>query len=141
MTPSKIERKYLGRAYKVLESIREALNEAGLNASMPWHWKDDVLRIQMAEGPEGDLIDITLEFLFSEQWDGEKGGVNFGINIVHEGGAIVGGLTPFNYSSEVWVPRRDPAAVEERFSLLEQADVSDIPRLIKEFRERRRKKS
>lgn len=46
------------------------------------------------------------------------------------GGAIVGGLTPFNYTEQVWVPRSNPEAVEERFRIMEDADAEDLAFLI-----------
>ena len=57
--------------------------------------------------------------------------------MVGESGRVHGGLTPFNYSPQVWVDPTDDAAVEERFSIIEGADAGDCAALLPEQRRAR----
>ena len=61
---------------------------------------------------DGVKVDVSFKICESEQYDGEKGGVNFSVDVVEFGGRILGGLTPFNYSDACWVDRRDADAIE-----------------------------
>lgn len=138
MSPAQIEKKYKARAKRILASIAEALRQEGLHpSSVISDWKDDDLRLDLVEGPaedHDDQIDIAFEFCASENWDGSEGGYNFGIQATHASGRMLGGLTPFNYSGDCWVSRKDPAAIEERFQILERADVSELVYIIQKFR-------
>lgn len=78
-------------------------------------------------------VDVTFVICESEEYDGEENGVNFAVEIVGVEGAIVGGITPYNYTERCWVPRTDPEAIEERFKLIERAPSGDAVYLIAEF--------
>ena len=132
MTPSKITRKYRQRAVAILENIEKLPQANGYAVSAPWDFENDrtptwVLSIDPdPDKNRPESVDIFLEFMFSEAFDGEKGGVNFGVRITSEEGSMLGGLCPFNYPKSIWVPRKNPEAVEERFKLLESADSAVV---------------
>lgn len=78
-------------------------------------------------------VDIMFEISESRSYDDEMiDGINFGIQITENGGAMLGGLQPFNYTDQCWVHASDATAVEERFGVMEAADVDNIPNLIKD---------
>lgn len=55
------------------------------------------------------------------------------------GGVIIGGLTPYNYSDRLWVSRKDPEAVEERWDLFEDGcDPYEILSVVENHYARRR---
>jgi hypothetical protein len=65
-------------------------------------------------------VDVSLIIAESQAYgDGEEG-MNFSLDMVEYGGLIVGGCTPFNYSSDVWVDVADNDAVETRWTLFTQ---------------------
>lgn len=137
MTPEQIKEKYEPRIIALLTAMRTALLEYDLHVESPWLMEDEEFSWWMLVQTEAqhnaeelDGIDVRFTILESEHWDGEKNGVNFGIDITSVGGSIVGGLTPYNYTDEVWVSRDDEDAVEERFVLLETADTADAAELI-----------
>ncbi len=149
MTPAKIKSKYEKRILAIMNSIKQAvLAEENFIVSGP----DDIgcddfrwgMYIQTPEQVENDIrdegVDISFIICESEHWDGEENGVNFMVDIVSYGGGMLGGLCPYNYTDNVWVSRKDPAAIEKRFNLMEKAEVGDIPYLINEFFERKIKR-
>ena len=125
MTPSQINKKYAARAARILESIRAILIHEGYSVDAPIDMSDEDFRLSMVVLPDltagREEVDISLTIANSELWDGSKGGVNFMVDIVGESGQILGGCCPYNYTSDVWVPRKDPAGIEARFKLLEDA--------------------
>lgn len=123
MRVEKIKEKYEGRILAVLNAIRKKLQEAGHDCNEPTDMSSDDFWWSMTVDGH---IDVSLKICESEQYDGESGGVNFAVDIVEHGGRILGGLTPYNYTNKVWVSRYSPAAVEERFRIIEQADPADV---------------
>jgi hypothetical protein len=132
MSPTHIKKKYRKRIMAILERIADVLRVAGFRVEGPWDLSSDDYWWSLLAHVDGVKIDVSFKICESEQYDGERGGVNFALDIVEEGGRIIGGLTPFNYTDRCWVSRRDRQAVEERFRILEQADANDIPQLLKE---------
>jgi len=132
-----IKAKYEPRALAVLNNIREELTTAGYTVSEPFELDDDDagrwdMVVEPSEGRE-EVIDISFHFAESENWDGEKGGINFMLDVVSEGGRMLGGLTPYNYTESCWVKRNNPSAIEERFSIMEQADPFEVVGLVEGY--------
>jgi hypothetical protein len=138
MTTEQIARRYKGRICAVLNAIASALQDAGYLADDPCDLSgDDDYRFTFTVHRDGDInefspedIDVSLEVCPSEDFDGETGGVNFSLRVVEVGGRILGGLTPYNYTPEVWVNRKDNRAIEERLSIFEEADPDGVVQLI-----------
>jgi hypothetical protein len=138
MTTEQIARRYKRRICAVLNAIASAVQDAGYLVDDPCDLSsDDDHRFTFTVHRDNDInefspedIDVSLEVCPSEEFDGETGGVNFSLNVVEVGGRILGGLTPFNYTPEVWVSRKDKQAIEERFSIFEQADPDGAVQLI-----------
>jgi hypothetical protein len=142
VTYKDIHKKYGERALKVLRAIAEDVRKkTGLTVEDPADWSIDEFHwgmdVKYGKGEE-DRIDVTLHVCESNSSDGSKGGVTFRIDAVDYGGELVGGFSPYNYTEEVWVPRRDEQAVEERFKLFEEHGISGWPETIKDFLELRR---
>lgn len=73
--------------------------------------------------------------------DAEHPGVTFSLSITGFGGEIIGGLSPYNYTDRVWVDATDEEEVEERFKILEDAEISEATALILEWLERKKEKT
>jgi len=127
MTPAGIYRKYKSRIRKTLESIKNVLQEAGHKVDGPLDMTDDEYRWSLIAN---DNVDITFAIAESEECDGSENGVNFTVSVVDHEGRILGGLTPYNYTSECWVDRKDSEAIEERFQVVEAADPYDLVGLL-----------
>jgi ABC-type transport system substrate-binding protein len=134
-----VKDRYAERIVKVLEGIRATLQEAGYTVDEPADFSGDDYRWTMlvyVESKPGDDkfadgdIDITLQIAESMQHDGTEDGINFALDIVEVGGRIRGGLTPYNYTGDVWVDVGDDDSVEDRFAIFEQADPYDIVALV-----------
>ena len=49
-----------------------------------------------------------------------EGMVSFSLTITGEGGLLLGGLAPYNYSKEFWIASTDTGAIRERLRLIEE---------------------
>lgn len=139
MSPAQIKKRYATRIVAILNKIRDLLVEQGWQCDdvtdnecdyYEWGFACDT---GVEAEYDGGKISIDFKIAESEYWDGEKGGVNFMLDIVAFGGRILGGLTPFNYTPEVWVKRRDAEAIETRFKLMEDASIDEVPQLIHSY--------
>lgn len=73
-------------------------------------------------------VDIAFEIAEAQTYgDDPIDGVNFAVQITENGGRMLGGLTPYNYTGECWVPASDEDAVEERFKIMEDASIDSVP--------------
>ncbi len=130
--------KYEERAMALLKRIGAMLALHSMAVDEPWQMFGDDYRWSMMVWREvGDVrdpesgVDITIEIAESQAYgDDPEYGINFGLDIVEYGGRILGGLSPYNYTDQCWVDARDEDAVEERWLLLEQAHIGEIPSLV-----------
>lgn len=130
------------RAVSLLERIRDVVRDADFTADDEPSFMDGddyrwSLRVwRPGEAGEESCIDVSIEIAEAMSYGDDEAhegfGVNFGLDLVEWGGRILGGLTPYNYSDKVWVDARNEDAVSERWRILEDADVTGIPELIKE---------
>ena len=131
---------YRPKAIALLGRAREALINAGFTTddeaqeSYPeqyeWTlraWPNVSGRVEL--GPVYVSVKM-MEQLVTEEGGADDFGLNFSLDIQGDGGLIIGGLTPYNYTERVWVDARDDLAVAERWQMLEDADLTTIPSLI-----------
>jgi len=92
---------------------------------------------------DGTAFDVTLEICEQRSFEGADDGrdnpnfgINFGLNMVSVGGAIIGGITPHNFTDDVWIDARDPDEVEQRFRLIEEASIPSIVETVEGFLQR-----
>jgi hypothetical protein len=78
-------------------------------------------------------MDISLEFNLLEEnvRQGSGHGMAFGLTIEGDGGSIIGGMTPFNYTPGLWVYTK--ADLEERFKMFENSDPQAFVDLVLEW--------
>lgn len=141
---TKLEQRYTHRIKKILWALKRVLKEAGFKTSslseIPGEYASMWQFVTYVKGTwrrmDDDDVDISMGMAISEECDGEKGGLNFVCHISTVGGRILGGLVPFNYTSDVWVPRTDEVAIISRLCMFEDADPSDVVSIIKRHAER-----
>lgn len=139
-----VAKTYADRAMAILRAVRDAVRDAGMSADDEpfdlsgddYNWGICVWRTPDPSDEEG-CIDVRIEIAEARSYDGYDGdgetfGINFELDVVEWGGRILGGLSPYNYTDECWVDARGVYAVEERFAILEGADVSGIIDLLRE---------
>jgi hypothetical protein len=124
------------RALALGGGVREGCVAAGMKTDEPVDMSgDDYSWSLQAWRPNStadeDRIDISVEIAEALAYGDEDQpyGVNFSLSIVEWGGLILGGLSPYNYTDEVWVDARDADAVAARWQILERADMGTIPPL------------
>lgn len=129
---------YGPRALELLEKIRTIMNEEGFTTDAPFDLSCDDYKWALpvwrnADKTQDEMIDIAVEmpvaYDYGEEHSFDGHGMSFGISIVEWGGLILGGFQPFNYTDLCWVDGRDDEAVERRWKMIEDADLSQIPAL------------
>jgi hypothetical protein len=127
---------YNDHALEFLNRVAKVCTDAGFWANEPYDFSDDTYRWSMVvkssqDDDDSNGIDITLEITEERDYDSKDGfGINFGLDIVHYNGLILGQFHPFNYTDNCWVDARDKPAVSSRWEIMESCDVSTIPDLI-----------
>lgn len=117
------EKTYNAKMKHMLQEICEAAHRHGLSCSGVADWSDETHKWATTIYPKGRTmdqgVDVSVELAQSDKYGGEEGGANFSLDVVAYGGEIVGGLTPFNYTEDVWVPIEDPKAVKARWQIFD----------------------
>lgn len=137
MTSEEIKNKYEKSILQILSDVSDCLKDGGegWNIGGVTEMHDDeyawaMLISLVNDGdpyePDGDDIDIKFTILESEHNDGEEGGIAFNLEVVTVEGIQVARLCPYNYTEKVWVAREDTEAIEERFQIMQQADVGEL---------------
>lgn len=135
-----VRERYDKRINDLLIDLVERLEREGYVIGAPFTMHDDVFRWTIdghtskrahADNDDTQRFDLTFEVPEANVY-GEDSfyGINFGINIVENGGAIIGGLSPYNFTDDIWVDARDDDAVEARFKLIEDADREEAVSVI-----------
>lgn len=133
---------YGPRVLDFLEKIRAEVVKGGeWDADEPHDVSGDDYQWSLVVWPKDNgyagsenCVDISVELAEAasygddEVFDGR--GVNWGLSVVEYGGQILGALTPYNYTDQCWVDASDEA-VEDRWRLIEGADVGEIVGLLK----------
>lgn len=128
--------RYHGLAIDYLTRIADLLRDNDMSVDGPYTMHDDEYRWTMVVQCPGttdkdDRVVLTVEIAEQRSYeDGICYGINFGLDIVEYDGLVIGGLIPYNYTSECWVDSRDADAVQERWEELTSANISEIPSLV-----------
>jgi hypothetical protein len=139
----KIAEEYGPKALALLSRIRDALIAEGFEGTEPFDMSADDYRWSMLitrpGQPQDQGVDISVEIAEQRDYDDDEGwGLNFALDIVQYGGIILGGLTPYNYSELCWVDSRDAEMVANRWAILEQAEIAEVPPLVAQGTDRER---
>lgn len=133
---------YKPKALKVLGEIATAARARGFVCEDPFDMSDEEYRwsllIQEKGADSNSGVDVTLTIAESNVHDGEGDGVNFMLDLTEYGGRIVGGVAPYNFTSDVWVEMVDTDAVARRWGIFMEcfSPASVIDRIV-EFNERK----
>lgn len=135
--------RYSSKMRGLLEQIAAACEDNGVYCDKPfdmsgddYQWSMTAWRSRsdrMAKIPDNErCVEISVKIDESREYDGElPSGINFSVDIVEWGGRMLGGLAPFNYTDKVWVDARNREAVSDRWQILADAEVGEVPYLIK----------
>jgi hypothetical protein len=144
---TQIKERYEARILAHLERMRKALEHTGYKVGptsehsdleYAWWFLVYMPREEGEDGEETREDDVDIEFVISEslQNTNETEGITFTLNITAAGGAILGGFSPYRYTSEIWVPVDDDEEIEDRFLLHEEyIDLDGLVRIINEWKD------
>lgn len=144
LTPTLLRRKFRGRIVALLNDLRHALIKAGFDVDKPFDTTDDEYEWTLIGGPAGRNPDDTDEAKdfdvrvtiaeSAERDDDDPFGVNFSLRAATNGGESILSVTPYNYTPQVWVSRKSPEAVEERWrEFCSGCDPTGVADTIKDF--------
>jgi hypothetical protein len=135
-----IYERYNLRALAVLNKVGALCQQEGMFASKvadlsadEYKWGMEVWRTP-TQGEIEDCISVTLTLEEAlEYGDYEQPfGMSWSLTAVEYNGGTACELPPYNYTPHLWVDGREGDEVEARFALIEDSNLTDIPRLIKE---------
>jgi len=138
----KIKATYEDRLKNVLTGIKTELERFSWFCSKIYEQEDgryaigvsrDANHLTRDGDPDEQDVDVVAQILNSKDWDGTRGGISFNVDITSYGGEMIGGLTPYNYTDDVWVPVTDESRVECRIHLIENADPYDVVKLLQKW--------
>lgn len=143
-----IKDKYESRITAILTVLKTDLIEnGGLTVEGPYEMHDEEYCWSIggwvpgiSDEPTEDALafDARIEIVEQAVREGGGLGVTFSLSITGYGGEIIGGLHPYNYTDRVWVDATDEEEVEERFKILENAEIGEATALILEWLERKK---
>jgi hypothetical protein len=130
-----IKTEYEPRVLGVLNEWRGAFTKAGYRVSEVSDMSDECYRwdfvVYLGED-DGYENSTNVSFTIAESGpyagdtdeNDNSEGINVLVDVVHYDGHILGGFSPYNYSSRVWTD--DPEEWRERFVAFENIDPDDI---------------
>ena len=114
--------KMIRTMHALSERIKKELPE--LHAESEWELDCDSYSVVVRLVPDGrEPVDVSFSICESTDYEGIEGGYTFRVDIVEDGGRIVGEFSPYNYSEQVWCKTR--AAIAERFEMFPTAILAD----------------
>lgn len=120
-----IAQTYDADALRILRQVSEHLIAVGVACAEPVQMWDDNYRWGLATLNEAGEVgegsaDFVLALIERRDHEGENApaGVAWGLDISGWGGTILGGLTPYNFTEDLWIDSADTEAVRARFVLL-----------------------
>lgn len=142
-----IKTEYEPRVLSVLNRWRASFKAHGWDAGEPFDMHDECYSWGLAVYPNGetddlqepdDLIDVRFTIAESGPYAGDRNeagdseGINVLVDVVAWGGQIVGGFSPYNYTTRVWTD--DPEEWADRFRAFERIDAEELIDSIESFR-------
>ncbi len=132
------ERRYrkLGpRFEKMLRTVAEGLSGFVDFPCWPWHDNGDDYGWHLTvERSDGNKFDVSIALIDSHDASGDHApGVAGAIRLdfVEDGGLIVGGMAPYNYTDKVWTRYRDAAEFDRRMRMFEDVAADYLALIVK----------
>lgn len=136
MTPEQANTKYHKRMKRILRAIAKTCKSASYFPSLVDDFTDSEYsyNLNVRRHRDTSKIDDSFDVTFticeeSERSDGDGTGLAFSLDVVEYGGAIDGGMCPYNYTSALWA--YDDDELERRFVMFEDCNPSSILDLVK----------
>ena len=117
---------------KIRQIFDEILAEAksrGFQGAGPHDMTDEEYcwSLMIYRDAQEDGADVKITIAESGVHEGEGGGINFMLDAATYGGTMLGGVAPYNYTKDVWVPEKDEQAVAARWEIFTAAfDANEI---------------
>lgn len=133
-----LAKRYEDRIVAILNRIRDVLIPYRYDVTEPrdmscddFEW--DIVISGDAHATIYVQIEIAEAVSFGDRDSDEPPAINFALRVIEEGGLIVGGAIPYNYTEQCWVEALDTDAVETRFKILEGIHERDMIPLLADW--------
>lgn len=113
-----VRKMYGPKMIKAMHTLSVSLKAdmAELNPSDEWEMDADSYSVVLCCKPSGrEPFDISFSICESTDYEGIEGGYTFRVDVVEDGGLILGEFSPYNYTEEVWC--KSLSTIKERFAL------------------------
>lgn len=117
---------YRKKFLQLLARIGEVFQARGWRVEEPWEASDEEYSFALPVYLGNVACDVQLYLVESLCREGSLDGVAFSLNLGAPCGHVIGVMTPYNYSEELWVPVTDTEAVLERWRLFEELEAEDV---------------
>jgi hypothetical protein len=124
---------YTPRALTILNRLKDACESNGLACNTPGPVFGDELRWEFDIKHNTGYMTVEIIVMESLEHEPSLDGINFMFEIITDDAQVPWGYAPYNYSPEVWVDLNDMDAVDERFEMIEDADIGEAMGEIAKF--------
>lgn len=119
-------KEYEPKARKLLQEMGKVFEGEGWTIEGIDDLSDEECSLWLAvTSPDGKACAVRLTLIESACREGSEEGIAFSVDLDAPCGHLIGGMTPYNYSGELWVPLSDPEAIARRWQLFEDADPNE----------------
>lgn len=129
MQTDAIKEKYEPRILALMAAIRERIEaETDWRGCEPFDMTDEEYRWDMTfnrNGNRDDGVDVAFTIVESDVREGSEDGIAFMLEFTGYGGRMLGSMSPYNYTEELWVPLEDTDGIEARFAMFECLDLDE----------------
>ena len=130
MQTEAIKTKYEPRILALLLAIKARVeSETDWEGCDPFEMHDDEYRWDMAftrGGQTEDGVDVSFTIVESDAREGTQDGIAFTLDFVEYGGRMLGSMSPYNYTEDLWIPLDDAEGIEARFSMFEALNLDEV---------------
>lgn len=110
-----------------LKDIAGDLTEDGWDIDgAPWDSSDEEYQMGLSFSSYGRTADVRITMVESLCREGSLDGVAFSMDLGATCGHVIGEMTPFNYSEDLWIPVSDVAVIAERWELIRDSDGHEV---------------
>lgn len=88
----------------------------------PFDSSDEEYEMGISLSSYGRSADVRITLVESLCRSGSLEGVAFSLDLGAQCGHVIGGLTPFNYSEDLWIPVGDREGIAERWQIIADTD-------------------
>jgi len=112
--------------------LADAFLDEGWTVGQIEDFSDEEYALTLPLLRDGHHAGIRITLLESLATDDSLEGIAFGVDLDADCGHVIGGMTPFNYTSELWIPLNSTHAIAERWAYIMHSDDYEAEHVLAE---------